>query len=332
VASGGDPFVVFAAPDLREVRAILAAADRGRFMKLVTCAWQGHSGAGLWLEQGVIDLASAGTRHGVRSDLSSVLAIIQGSEASLRELSAIQWDERDFIPHQEVKLLAPLPNPPRNVFCIGRNYLDHVREGDSARGVETKPPEWPQIFTKTPQTINGPDAAVPYFTGVTSKLDYEVELAVIIGKQGRDIPKHATYDHIFGYTICNDVTARDVQRRHEQWFKGKSLDGSLPMGPWIVTSDEIGDPSSLELSLTLNGELRQAANTGMMIFDIPTIVAQLSAGMSLMPGDIIATGTPSGVGYAMNPPGLLGPGDVVVCTIDRIGSLRNQIVDASQLG
>ena len=150
-------------------------------------------------------------------------------------------------------------------------------------------------------------------------------MAVVIGKAGRDIPKDRAYEHVFGYTIANDVTARDLQRRHEQWFKGKSLDTSLPLGPWIVDAEEIGDPTTLELSLTVNGEERQRSKTSMMIFDIPTIIASLSAGMTLEPGDIIATGTPSGVGYAMTPPRGLKDGDVVVAKIDRIGELESPI-------
>ena len=224
-----------------------------------------------------------------------------------------------------MQLLAPIPRTRKNVFCIGRNYVEHVAEGARAAGQQTKLPEFPQIFTKAPTAINAPGAPVRLDEGLTKLLDYEVELAVVIGKAGRDIPKDRAYEHVFGYTIANDVTARDLQRRHEQWFKGKSLDTSLPLGPWIVDAGEIGDPTTLELSLTVNGQERQRATTSVMIFDIPTIIESLSAGMTLEPGDIIATGTPSGVGYAMTPPQGLKDGDVVVARIDRIGELESPI-------
>jgi 2-keto-4-pentenoate hydratase/2-oxohepta-3-ene-1,7-dioic acid hydratase in catechol pathway len=298
-------------------------------MKLVT--FQGLEGtrAGVWLGDTVVCLATAARAAGESADMSSVLAIIEGGDPALaaaRRLAESAPDEAR-IPSASAKLLAPIPETRRNVFCVGRNYIDHVAEGDRTRGVQTQVPKFPQFFTKTANTINHPDAEVPYFTKVTSKLDYEVELALVIGKTGRDIPTASAYEHVFGYTIANDVTAREVQRQHEQWFKGKSLDGSCPLGPWIVTADEIGDPTTLRLSLTLNGEERQNASVSQLIFDIPTIIEQLSAGLTLMAGDVILTGTPSGVGYAMDPPGLMKAGDIVVCTIDRIGSLTNRIIE-----
>ena len=164
---------------------------------------------------------------------------------------------------------------------------------------------------------------------MTRLLDYEVELGVIIGTAGRDIAPERAFQHVFGYTVLNDITARDLQKRHDQWFKGKSLDTTCPIGPCIVDRDTIGDPRTLELSLTVNGEPRQRATVGQMIFDIPTLIASLSAGLTLEAGDIIATGTPSGVGYAMNPTRALKHGDVVVARIDRIGELRNRIVEVS---
>ncbi|HEX4096223.1 MAG TPA: fumarylacetoacetate hydrolase family protein, partial [Caulobacteraceae bacterium] len=225
-----------------------------------------------------------------------------------------------------VRLLAPIPRTRKNVFCVGRNYAEHVKEGARFAGAsEVKLPEVPQFFTKAPTAINAPGDPVRLDEGVTRFLDYEVELAVVIGKAGRDIPREGAYEHVFGYTIANDITARDLQRRHDQWFKGKSLDNSLPLGPWIVDAGEIGDPTTLELSLTVNGEERQRATTSMMIFDIPAIIASLSGGMTLEAGDVIATGTPSGVGYAMTPPQGLKDGDVVVAKIDRIGELTSPI-------
>ena len=186
--------------------------------------------------------------------------------------------------------------------------------------------EVPVFFTKPPTAVIGPGAAVPIFPHLSTQIDYEVELAVVIGTAGRDIPPERALAHVFGYTIVNDITARDVQRRHGgQYFKGKGLDGSCPMGPWIVTADEIPDPAGLAIRSRVNGELRQDSTTAAMIFDIPTLIASLSAGLTLEPGDVLATGTPSGVGYAMDPPRFLADGDVVACEIEGIGVLENPV-------
>ena len=181
-------------------------------------------------------------------------------------------------------------------------------------------------FTKPPTAVVGPGATVPIFPNVSTQIDYEVELALIIGTAGRDIPKDRAYDHIWGYTILNDVTARDVQRRHGgQYFKGKGLDGSCPLGPVIVTPDELADPQNIAIRCLVNGEVRQSSTTAQMIFDIPTLIASLSEGLTLEPGDILATGTPSGVGYAMTPPHFLKDGDEVTCEIEGIGRLTNPV-------
>ena len=213
--------------------------------------------------------------------------------------------------------------PVRRVFCVGRNYLEHVAEGYRARGADIKVPEFPQFFTKPATAIIGPGDDIPYDIEVTQKLDYEVELGVIIGKRGKNIPKDRALSHIFGYTIINDVTGRDLQRRHDQWFKGKGLDGSCPMGPHIVHASLLKNPQALNIKLRVNGEERQSSNTKMMIFDLPAIIESLSLGMTLEPGDVIATGTPSGVGFAMTPPGLLKGGDVVEAEVEGIGVLTN---------
>ncbi len=233
-------------------------------------------------------------------------------------------------PASAVHLLAPLPHPAKNVFCVGRNYLEHIAEGERAQNLKIGVAEHPIFFTKPPTAVVGPCASIPIFPHVSEKIDYEVELAVVIGKRGRDIAPERAMAHVFGYTIVNDVTARDVQRRHGgQFFKGKGLDGSCPMGPVIVTADAIRDPAKLGLRLTVNGESRQDGNTADMIFDIPTLIASLSEGMTLEPGDVLATGTPSGVGYAMEPPMFLEDGDVVVCEIDGIGKLENRMTIAA---
>jgi 2-keto-4-pentenoate hydratase/2-oxohepta-3-ene-1,7-dioic acid hydratase in catechol pathway len=211
------------------------------------------------------------------------------------------------------------------VFCVGRNYLDHVKEGAEALKTDLNLPKAPQYFTKPPSAVVGPDADVSITAAVSQAVDYEVELGVVIGKAGRDIPHERVFDHILGYTIINDVTARDLQALHGQWFRGKGLDTSCPMGPWIVTADDVADVRGLVLTCAVNGEHRQTGKVEQMIFDIPTIVSTLSSGMRLEPGDVIATGTPSGVGFAMKPPRLLNEGDVVVCEISEIGALTNYI-------
>jgi|SRR5579862_2573184 len=301
-------------------------------MRLVTCSHEGRTLSGMWCDDRVLDLAAAGRRMNEAADLSSMLAIVRGGEASLAALQRMESRRAEFtdawLEAGAVRLLAPIPAPARNVFCVGRNYVDHVKEGYAKAGKEVKLPEVPQFFTKATGAVNGPNGDVRLDQAVTRLLDYEVELAVIIGSAGRDIAPERAYEHVFGYCVLNDMTARDLQRRHEQWFKGKSLDTTCPMGPCIVDRAALGDPRTLELSLTVNGEERQRATVAQMIFDIPTIIASLSAGLTLQPGDVIATGTPAGVGYAMTPPQALKPGDLVVASIDRIGELRNRIVAA----
>jgi 2-keto-4-pentenoate hydratase/2-oxohepta-3-ene-1,7-dioic acid hydratase in catechol pathway len=301
-------------------------------MKFISFRYQNQIAAGLMLPDGVLPLAEAARTAGENVDLSSVLAIIRGGEpasAACQRLASHAMEAgTGLIPVSQAPLLAPLPVPVRNVFCVGRNYLDHVKEGAKTLFVDLKLPEVPQFFTKATHTVIGPGADVRLDAKLTQRLDYEVELAIVIGRGGRDIAAGAAFDHIFGYTIANDVTARDLQRRHEQWFKGKSLDTTLPLGPWIIDREEIGDPTSLELSMSVNGQERQRARVAQMIFDIPNIIESLSAGLTLEPGDIIATGTPAGVGFAMTPPQYLHGGDEMVATIDRIGELRNRVVEA----
>jgi 2-keto-4-pentenoate hydratase/2-oxohepta-3-ene-1,7-dioic acid hydratase in catechol pathway len=224
-----------------------------------------------------------------------------------------------------VKLLAPIPRPRKNVFCVGRNYMDHVQEGDRMFNRDPSIPTVPNFFSKAPTTVVGPDAEVHYPVKVTQAFDYEIELGIIIGKGGTNIPAAKALEHVFGYTIINDVTARDLQRTHVQWFKGKTLDTTCPMGPWIVDAAEIGDPKSMELTFLLNGEQRQKASTAQMIFDVPAIIEYLSAGLTLEPGDVIASGTPSGVGFGMEPKGLMKGGDVMECRISKIGVLKNTV-------
>jgi 2-keto-4-pentenoate hydratase/2-oxohepta-3-ene-1,7-dioic acid hydratase in catechol pathway len=301
-------------------------------MKFVTFSKDGMVAAGLLLPDGILPLQMAAERLGVKADMSSVLAVIRGGEAALAACRRIASDDKArtaLIPVANAQLLAPIPKPARNTFCVGLNYLDHAKEGAAARMIDLKVPQVPVFFTKATRTVVGPNTDVRLDPKVTQRLDYEVELAVVVGREGRDIGASVAFEYVFGYSIANDVTGRDLQRRHEQWFKGKSLDTTLPLGPCIVTRDEIEDPKSLELSMHINGEQRQRARVEQMIFDIPTLIASLSAGMTLEPGDIIATGTPSGVGFAMNPPQYLRGGDEMVARIDRIGELRNRVVEVS---
>jgi 2-keto-4-pentenoate hydratase/2-oxohepta-3-ene-1,7-dioic acid hydratase in catechol pathway len=228
----------------------------------------------------------------------------------------------------DVTLVAPIPRTRRNVFCIGRNYVEHAAEfhksGYDASGGGSAQPEAPVFFTKPPSSIVGPNALIDPHTALTSELDYEAELGVIIGRGGRNITRAHALDHVWGYTIINDVTARDLQKKHKQWFLGKGLDTFCPMGPWAVTADEVGT-APLEVTCHVNGEERQRASTADLIFDIPTIIESLSAGITLEPGDVIATGTPKGVGIGFDPPRFLKSGDVVRISITHLGTLQNAV-------
>ena len=281
---------------------------------------------GVWLDdQQIFELSSS-------LGFATLIDFIDAGSKALTEACALaaRPPASSLIKSTDVTLLAPIPRPRKNVFAVGRNYSDHVAEGQRASGVSIALPEHPQYFSIPPTAVIGPEAGVRHDPGVSDKLDYEVELGVVIGKTARDIAEADVFDHVFGYTIINDVTARDLQRRHDQWFKGKGLDTFCPMGPWIVDKGDIADPHRLQLSMRVNGEVRQNANTETMIFKIPRIVSALSQGMTLEAGDVIATGTPSGVGYAMNPPHFLKPGDEMECRIEGIGVLRNRVVSASR--
>ncbi|GGJ71818.1 2-keto-4-pentenoate hydratase/2-oxohepta-3-ene-1,7-dioic acid hydratase in catechol pathway [Anoxybacillus voinovskiensis] len=224
-------------------------------------------------------------------------------------------------PLADVRLLAPIPRPTKNIFCVGKNYVDHALELGSAADI----PKHIMLFSKTPTTVVGHEATVLRHREVTNELDYEGELAVVIGKKGKAIPEQEALEYVFGYTIINDITARDLQERHKQFLLGKSLDTSCPMGPWIVHQSLLPNPNRLHIETKVNGETRQKANTEQFIFPVETIIATISRGMTLEPGDIIATGTPAGVGKGMKPPRFLDTGDVIEITIEGIGTLRNRI-------
>ena len=232
------------------------------------------------------------------------------------------------IPHAQVTLEAPLPRPRRNLFCVGKHYYEHAHEfaksGFDSSAASGAVPDAPIIFSKVPECVTGPSTPILIDPRASEAVDYEAELAVVIGKGGRGISREDALSHVFGYTIVNDVTARDLQGRHKQWLIGKSQDSFCPMGPWLVSADEI-DLADTSVRCWVNGELRQDANTKALIFDVPTLIETLSKGLTLLPGDIIATGTPAGVGIGFNPPKYLRAGDVVRIEIAGIGVLENPV-------
>ena len=279
----------------------------------------------------------AGTRHVgvVDGDRITPLALSAGEAADgVAALVRLKAEGRAWpaaagpaLPLTDVQLLAPL-RPRRNIWCVGRNYHAHAKElRDTVfKSSPADTQAWPIVFTKAPECVVGPGDAV-HLPGdaVSSQIDYEAELAVVIGRGGRNISRGDAMAHVFGYTIVNDVTARDVQMRHQQWDLGKSFDTFCPMGPWVVTADEL-DGRDTRVQCWVNGELRQDARTTDLIFDLPTLIETCSRGITLLPGDIIATGTPAGVGMGFNPPRWLRPGDVVRIAIDGIGELSNPII------
>jgi 2-keto-4-pentenoate hydratase/2-oxohepta-3-ene-1,7-dioic acid hydratase in catechol pathway len=230
-------------------------------------------------------------------------------------------------PIPDVRWHAPIPRPTKNVFCLGRNYVAHAEEAARARGQEVKIPTIPVIFTKAPTSVSGPYDDILVDRTVTQQVDWEVELGAIIGRTASNISKANALEHVFGYTVINDLSARDLQQQHMQWFKGKSLDGFCPMGPLVVTADEFGDPQSKHLELRVNGVTKQDASTSKMIFAVDVIIEWLSKGLTLEAGDIIATGTPEGVGMGRTPQEFLADGDVLETEVEGIGTLRNRIRD-----
>ena len=315
-------------------------------MRFMTVLSEQRELPALWLDDARVlslpDAFALAAQEGLierdRSVPSTLLGIIAGGEAVLKDCHRLQRAAAGgdllpaCLPAGSISVIAPIPRPAKNVFCVGKNYAAHVSEGARAQKIDAGLPEYPVFFSKPPTAVVGPDASVRLDPRVSSNMDYEVELAVIVGTAGRDIQADHAMQHVFGFTILNDITARDVQRRHGgQFLKGKGLDTSCPLGPSIVTIDELSTYDNLAIRLSVNGELRQNGNTRDMIFSIPDLIESLSAGMTLEPGDIIATGTPSGVGYAMEPPRFLAHGDVVICEVEGIGSLSNEIIDVSRV-
>ena len=309
----------------------LVTFRRGRGEPKPGALWQEHV-----LDLGGLAKDLATQRGTVRRGRSgfprTILEIVQGGDA-IMSLTREAWEygqrlvgqqaaeelaqRRLAYPLKRVRLLAPIPVPSRNIFCLGRNYADHAAE----RGAAV--PEHPVYFTKPATAVVGPGDDVVHHA-ITKELDYEVELAVVIGVGGRDIARADALKHVFGYTIVNDVTARDLQKRHQQWFKGKSLDTFCPMGPVLVTADELPDPQALAISLRVNGQLRQSSHTSKMIFPVVQCIEVLSQAMTILPGDIIATGTPEGVGAATGT--FLKAGDRIEAEVEQIGILPSKVV------
>jgi 2-keto-4-pentenoate hydratase/2-oxohepta-3-ene-1,7-dioic acid hydratase in catechol pathway len=282
---------------------------------------------GIVRDEGIADAAAvigAGWRGPAPSSLLDLIR--QGPEAwqRMREL-AEKFTGALRRPLSDVTLYAPIPRPLKNVFCLGRNYIAHAEEAARARGQEVQIPTVPVVFTKAPTTVSGPFDDIVVDRSVTQQVDWEVELGLVIGVTGRNIPRADAVRHVFGYTVINDLSARDLQQQHVQWFKGKSLDGFCPMGPILVTPDDFGDPQSKRLQLRVNGTTKQDGSTAKMIFPVDAVIEWISKGLTLEAGDIIATGTPDGVGMARTPQEFLTNNDVVEAEVEGIGVLRNRI-------
>jgi 2-keto-4-pentenoate hydratase/2-oxohepta-3-ene-1,7-dioic acid hydratase in catechol pathway len=293
-------------------------------MRFCTYQVRGEPRVGIVAGNAVVDLRALARRRRmprVPADLLGLISDVSTLElrALAREADAWVAGRREAVMLPRARLLAPIPRPRKNIMCMGRNYAEHARETGSA------PPEVPVFFTKPPTAVVGPGAPVIHHA-VTQQLDYEVELVAVIGRRGRNVSPEKALDYVFGYTVMNDVTARDLQDRHGQWFKGKSLDTFAPLGPWIVHRSALPDPQRLHLQMRVNGEVRQDSTTANMIFTVAQLIASLSAGMTLEPGDLLATGTPAGVAKGMKPPKWLQPGDVMEAEVEGIGVLRNHVV------
>lgn len=303
-------------------------------MRLVTFISGGVERLGaLHGEREVLDLTLASRQVLGQALPASLIGLIRAGKSAwalAREVEARAGDSRErypepWLPLAQVTLRTPLPQPPKNVFCVGRNYRAHIIEGARARGREVAFPEVPEFFSKPPTSVIGPDDDVLLDARHTSQLDYEVELGVVVGARAKNLTAATALEAVFGYTVINDVTARDTQKAHGQWFKGKGFDTFCPIGPCVVTADEFGRPDGHRLALRVNGEYRQDSNTADMLFSVPRILESLSASLTLEPGDLIATGTPSGVALGMTPQRWLRSGDVVEAEVEGIGVLRNRV-------
>ncbi|MCR4470433.1 fumarylacetoacetate hydrolase family protein [Burkholderia sp. SCN-KJ] len=300
-------------------------------MKFLTFKLDGKPQLGLVLDESTVynltrswnDLFTGEAPRDLADLISSNIDVCE-----LKERVSKAHDADHVLSTTDVEFMPPIAFPKKNVFCVGRNYREHIIEGNRAAGRDPHNfPMAPEFFSKPPTTVVGHGASVRAHADVTELLDYEVELGIVIGRRGTNIRREEALEYVFGYTVINDITARDLQKSHGQWFKGKALDTTCPIGPVVVNRSALPNAQELQLELYVNGELRQHANTIDMLFTVPEIIEQLSAGLTLEPGDIIATGTPSGVGFAMTPPRRLVAGDMVLARISGIGDLMNRIVD-----
>ena len=277
--------------------------------------------AGVLRDGKLVPFAAFGLKYASMNDL-----IRGASPEELKTLASGAFDAARAVPLDAVTVLAPIPEPAQDVLCLGLNYMAHANEARSFSAAFASKEGWPVYFSKRVNWAPGDGEGIPAHEDLTEQLDYEVELAVIIGRDAKNVTMEEARSYVFGYTIVNDVTARDLQNRHVQWYFGKSLDGFNPMGPCIVTADEFAFPPALRISSSVNGELRQDSNTNMLIHSIAKIISQFSQGATLKAGTIIATGTPKGVAMGMEKPRFLKKGDVVTCEIEGIGTLTNTIV------
>jgi len=294
-------------------------------MKLLTYIHEGKQAVGVLDPAGelIIPISALGLGYASMNDLIAGA----GAEELARLRGAASASPPGAIAFEDTLKAAPIPQPLQDVICLGLNYLDHVSESSKFKDIgATQPPTHAIYFSKRVSEAVPDGGEIISHMELDEQLDYEVELAAIIGKDARNVPASAAGEYIFGYTIINDVSSRALQARHKQFYFGKSLDGFTPMGPWIVTADEFAFPPSLAVSSFVNGELRQSSSTEHMLFGLPHIIAELSSGMTLRAGTIIATGTPAGVGMGFEPPKFLRRGDVVECVIEGIGRLRNTVV------
>jgi 2-keto-4-pentenoate hydratase/2-oxohepta-3-ene-1,7-dioic acid hydratase in catechol pathway len=286
----------------------------------------------LTADGGIVDVGATASRLRMTLpfDAFDMVSLIAAGDPALDALHRLAAAPSTVpTPQAAVRLLAPIPRPRKNVFCVGWNYLEHFQEGEAVRKTGDDLPKHPVFFSKAATAVIGPFDPIPLDARVTTKLDWEVELAVVIGRRGKNIAEADAMDHVFGYTVVNDVSARDLQRRHGgQWLKGKSLDGTCPMGPCLVTRDEL-DGGNLRVTARVNGVTKQDSRTTHMYFSLPRLIAELSLGMTLEPGDVLSTGTPQGVGFARTPPEFLAPGDVLETEVEGIGCLRNPVVAAA---
>ena len=296
-------------------------------MRLVTYEIEHREGLGVMSRDGkwIFPLRSMDMDY---KTMQQLIENISESEKQLLEYMSSQdpYKIRGAAPIEEVKLLAPIPHPRQDVICLGINYMDHAEESARFKKEEFNGERpYAVYFSKRVNQAVNPGDGIPSHSDIVKDLDYEAEMAVIIGKEASHVPEAQVKDYIFGYTIINDVSARTIQNRHKQWYFGKSLDDFTPIGPWIVTKDEFENPPALPIRSYVNDELRQDSNTSLMINGIAKVISQLSQGMTLQAGTIIAMGTPAGVGMGFQPPKFLKAGDVVTCEIEGIGKLTNEI-------